>query len=254
LRSILKKKIRVCAWYAGVTVSVVNLKCSSMEEQGRGLPALETELRCREVSRAIRTQDTEQNISLSFPMKETAKTIKVIIADDQNLFLDGLKMLVADYKSIRITGEASNGEEVLELVVKAKPDVIITGIHMAVMDGIKLTRELEKYYPEIKIIALTGLEEDHYVVDMLEAGAKAFLTKHANKEKLVEAIYAVLGNANYFCERTSMKLLRKIAGSKIKVEVTENASILTATEQQVVLLICEELSNKEIAGRLNIGT
>jgi len=94
-------------------------------------------------------------------MKETAKTIKVIIADDQNLFLDGLKMLVADYKSIRITGEASNGEEVLELVVKAKPDVIITGIHMAVMDGIKLTREFQKYYREIKIIALTGLEEDH---------------------------------------------------------------------------------------------
>jgi DNA-binding NarL/FixJ family response regulator len=196
----------------------------------------------------------EQSISLSSRLKETDKTINVIIADDQHLFLDGLRMLLADYKAIRIAGEAANGEEVLDLVVKAKPDVIITDIHMPVMDGVELTKELQKYYPEIKIIALTGLEEDHYVVDMLEAGAKAYLTKHAKKEKLVEAIYAVLGNANYFCERTSMKLLRKIAGSKIKVEITENASLLTPMEKQVVLLICEELSNKEIASRLDIVT
>lgn len=196
----------------------------------------------------------EQNTSLPFLLKEQGKTIKVIIADDQSMFLDGLRMMLAGYPTITILGEAANGEEVMSLVVQEKPDVIITDIQMPQMDGIELTKELLKHYPEIKIIALTGFGDDHYVVDMFEAGARGYLTKNSKKEKLVEAIYAVLGNGNYFCERTEMSLIRKLAQSQAKIAITEDVSILTPKEREVVQLICEELSNKEIADRLHVLT
>lgn len=194
----------------------------------------------------------EPNTSLPFLLKEQGKIINVIIADDQSMFLDGLRMMLASYPTIRIIGEAANGQEVLDLIVKEKADVIITDIQMPVMGGVELTRELLSHYPDMKVIALTGFEEDHYIVDMFEAGAKGYLTKNSKKEKLVEAIYAVLGNGNYFCERTGMRLVQKLARSKAKVDISEDPSLLTPTEQNVVRLICEELSNKEIAGRLDV--
>jgi len=195
----------------------------------------------------------EPSIFLSSRLKEPCKAIKVIIADDQSLFLEALRMMLSQFEFIDIIGGASNGREVLDLVVKEKPDVIITDIQMPVMDGVELTKELQGCYPEIKIIALTAHNEDHYVVDMLEAGAKGYLTKNSKKETIAEAVYAVQGNAHYYCETTEMKLIKKIAGSRVKVAVSEDPLILTSKEQKIVQLICEQFSSKEIADQLCIG-
>ena len=190
---------------------------------------------------------------MNSPSEGRNKKIKVIIADDQEIFLEALKMMLSKFDFIEITGEAYNGREVIDLVVKEKPDVIITDVQMPEMDGVELTRELQGCYPEIKIIALTAYNEDHYVVDMLEAGAKGYLIKSSKKEKVAEAVYAVQGNAYYFCETTSPRLIQKIARSRIKVTVTEDASALSPTEQEIVRLICEQFSSKEIADQLCIG-
>jgi DNA-binding NarL/FixJ family response regulator len=195
----------------------------------------------------------EQNIFLNFPFMHPDQKIKVIIADDQALFLEGLRMMLSQFPFLTITGEASNGEEVLDLVLKDKPDVIITDIQMPVMDGVELTRELHKCYPEIKIIALTAFGEDHYIVDMLEAGARGYLMKNSKKEKLAEAILSVLTNGTYYCESTSSKLFQKFSAGHARVKMSAEELGLTELEQQIVRLICEQLSSKEIADKLCVG-
>jgi DNA-binding NarL/FixJ family response regulator len=179
--------------------------------------------------------------------------IKVIIAEDQALFRDGLRMLLQDDSEIFIIGEAANGQEVMDLLLKEKPDVIITDIQMPEMDGVELTRELQGCYPEIKVIALTVYPEEYLIIDMLEAGAKGYLLKNSTREKIVEAIHAVHANGIYFCDTTSMKLMKKIAGSKIEISNKEDAGKFTDTEKQIIQLICQQFSSKEIGENMHLG-
>jgi DNA-binding NarL/FixJ family response regulator len=179
--------------------------------------------------------------------------IKVIIAEDQALYRDGLRMLLQDDAGISITGEAANGLEVMDLVLKERPDVIIADIEMPQMDGVELTRELQGCYPEIKVVALTAFPDDYLIVDMLEAGAKGYLLKSSSREKIVEAIHAVHANGMYFCETTSMKLMKKIAGSKLEMSKKEDAGKFTETEKQIVQLICQQFSSKEIGEKMHLG-
>lgn len=179
--------------------------------------------------------------------------IKLIIAEDQVLFRDGLRMLLQNEADIPIIGEAANGQEVMDLLLKEKPDVVITDIQMPEMDGVELTRELRGIYPEIKVIALTMYQEEYLIVDMLEAGAKGYLLKNSTKEKVVEAIHAVHANGIYFCETTSMKLMKKIAGSKVVIGNKEDGSQFTDTEKQIIELICQQFSSKEISEKMHLG-
>jgi DNA-binding NarL/FixJ family response regulator len=179
--------------------------------------------------------------------------IKVIIAEDQAMFREGLKLLLQDEPDIRITGEAANGEEVLDMVVKEKPDVIVTDIQMPKMDGVELTRVLQESYPEIKVIALTMYQEDYLIVDMLEAGAKGYLLKNSTRAKIVEAIHVVYANGRYFCETTSLKLMKKIAGSQFEISNRNDADKFSSTEKKIIELICQQLSSKEIGEKLHLG-
>ncbi|MBO9681053.1 MAG: response regulator transcription factor [Flavisolibacter sp.] len=179
--------------------------------------------------------------------------IKVIIAEDQALYRDGLRMLLQDDAEISITGEAANGLEVMDLVLTKKPDVIITDIEMPQMDGVELTRELQGCYPEIKVVALTAFPDDYLIVDMLEAGAKGYLLKSSSREKIVEAIHAVHANGMYFCESTSMKLMKKIADSKLEMSRKEDAGMFTENEKKIVQLICQQFSSKEIGEKMYLG-
>jgi DNA-binding NarL/FixJ family response regulator len=178
--------------------------------------------------------------------------INLIIADDQELFLEGLHLLLTGEEDISIIGEAKNGREVLDLVMRQKPDVVITDIQMPEMDGVELTRVLQESYPEIRVIGLTMYQEDHWIVDMLEAGARGYLFKDSSKEKLIEAIRVVCGNGRYFCETTSVKLLKKIAGSKVPVSRKELARF-TDTEIKIIQLVCQQLSSREIGEQIYLG-
>jgi len=102
------------------------------------------------------------------------KPIRLILADDQQLFIDGLSALLAYEKEIEIVGKAGNGMEVLDLLGKKLPDVVVTDIQMPELNGIELTRELRYAYPELPVIGLTMFGEDHLIVDMLEAGARGY--------------------------------------------------------------------------------
>jgi DNA-binding NarL/FixJ family response regulator len=110
-------------------------------------------------------------------------TINVVIADDHEIFRDGLKLILRKQDKINLIGEADNGMSLIELCKKQPPDVILTDIMMPALDGIQATKFLMKEYPQLAIIALSMFNEENLIVDMLEAGAKGYLLKNAEKEE-----------------------------------------------------------------------
>ena len=117
--------------------------------------------------------------------KERYSPIRVIVADDHEIFRDGFRALLKKQQDIELVAEAEDGKELVELVNKFKPDVIITDVKMPKSDGIEATRILEEKYPGIGIIALSMFDEEGLIVDMLEAGAKGLLKNAAKHESLM---------------------------------------------------------------------
>jgi DNA-binding NarL/FixJ family response regulator len=179
--------------------------------------------------------------------------VKIIIADDHEIFRDGFRVLLKKNKNVELIGEAENGKVLLELVKDLQPDIVITDIRMPEMDGLEVTRELHKKYPHIAVIALTMFDEENLIVDMLEAGAKGYLVKNASKEEILEAIDAVMKDEVYFCRHTSPKLIGLIGQSSYDPFKKRDNSVLTPQEKRIISLICQEYSSKEIALQLNLS-
>jgi DNA-binding NarL/FixJ family response regulator len=185
-------------------------------------------------------------------MNKYSLPIRIILADDHEIFRDGFRVMLKKQTSIILEGEAANGEEMVRLAHEVNPDVIITDIKMPRLDGIMATKMLTDELPHIGVIAFSMFDEEHLIVDMLEAGAKGYLLKNAHKDEIIAAVQAVAKGQTYFCEHTSQKLTKLLASSpynpykKIKPQFTE-------TELAVMRMICEELSNKEIAEALHLS-
>jgi len=182
------------------------------------------------------------------------KQIRVVIADDHEIFRDGFKVMASKQPIIEIVGEAANGLQLIDTVGELMPDVVITDIKMPQMDGIKATRILTEKFPLTQIIALSMFDDENLIIDMLEAGAKGYLLKNAHKNDIIDAIQTVYGNNTYFCNHTSHKLARLIAASKFNPYKFNSRPEFTEKELEVMKLICEQFSNKEMAARINLSS
>src|SRR5438067_1857059 len=132
--------------------------------------------------------------------------IRLVIADDHEIFRDGLALMLSKHKDIDLVGQAENGKELLELIEATHPDVIMTDIKMPQMDGIEATRLLLRKYPDLKVIALSMFDEENLIVEMLEAGAKGYLLKNADKQEILDAIENVYEDKVFYCRHTSARL------------------------------------------------
>jgi DNA-binding NarL/FixJ family response regulator len=179
--------------------------------------------------------------------------ITVLIADDHAIFRDGFRVMLKKLKGIRLIGEAENGEDLLEKTTALGPDVVVTDIRMPVMDGVTATRLLRKRFPGIGIIALSMFDEEALIVDMMEAGANGYLVKNAQKEEVRDAIESVREGHTYFCNHTSKKLIELFGESNYNPFKKKNGLGLNEKELQIMSLICDEYSSKEIAVRLNLS-
>jgi DNA-binding NarL/FixJ family response regulator len=186
-------------------------------------------------------------------VSKSYRTIRIILADDHELFRDGFHSLLLNQDEIELVGEAANGEQLLSLVSKHLPDVILTDIDMPVMDGITATQILTQRHPEVGVIALTMFGNDRMIIKMLEAGAKGYLLKNANKSEMLEAIKTVSKHQHYYCSNTSPKLAQLIATSKYKPDEPSPKPLLTEKENEIVCLICQELSNRDISKKLHLS-
>src|SRR5258705_10066762 len=128
--------------------------------------------------------------------------IRIVIADDHEIFRNGFKLLLKNQNELELVGEAENGKDLLAVVSEQQPDVVVTDIKMPVMDGIAACKIIKKIHPAIEVIALSMFNEDNLIVDMLEAGARGYLLKNTNKHELLLAAKTVHEGNTYYCTAT----------------------------------------------------
>ena len=180
--------------------------------------------------------------------------IKILIADDQDLIRESLKIILDMNSDIKVIGLAENGNKVLEIVQKHLPDIILMDIRMPELDGVLCTKIIKEKYPDVKIIILTTFDDDEYVFYALKYGASGYLLKGCSVQELTSAIHTVMNGGsilNAGVITKVVKLFSQMAQANISMEIEgRNAEELNRTERSIASLVGRGLSNKEIAEKL----
>ena len=184
----------------------------------------------------------------------TPPAITLVMADDHEIFRDGFKLTLSRVPGVQLVAEARDGQELVEMVALHQPQVVITDIKMPIMDGIQATRKIASQWPGIGIIGLSMFDDEELVIDMLEAGARGYLIKNANKVELIEAINTVYNHGTYYCQHTSNTLAQMIGNSKFNPFAKKAKPDFSDKEVEIILLICAENTNKEIGEKLFLST
>lgn len=173
------------------------------------------------------------------------KKIKVLIADDQTLFREGIKDVLTGEKWIEVVGEAADGQEAVLLAKKLKPEVILMDIKLPKMDGISATKEIKQTMPQINILMLSSFEDEAHVMEAIQAGANGYLSKMLPASELVNSIKTFTTEGLMIPQQLMGKLLqglRKMGDSSVPSQ-----NVLTKTEIKVLDLLGRGMSNKELA-------
>ena len=180
--------------------------------------------------------------------------IKIVLADDHEIYLDGLQAMLQKQPDIEVVGLAGNGSECVHLAERLQPDVILTDIMMPVMDGVAATKHITEHHSLVSVVALSMFDQDNLIIDMLEAGAKGYLIKNAHKSEILDAIHSVHRNIPYYCRSTTTRLARLIGQSRYSPKYGSGLVSFSEREKEIIRLICEEKTTKEIAESLCMGS
>lgn len=176
--------------------------------------------------------------------------IKMILADDHELFRDGFSAMLCKQPGIELVGEAKNGDELVRLTRLFKPDIIVTDIIMPVMSGIDAAKTILREFPHIGIIALSMSNQDNLVVQMMEVGALGYLIKNAHRDEIVEAIRTVHKGDKYYCRSTSGRLAKLLTYNNYLPASEQRVPLFSTKEFAIIRLICKGQSSLEIAEEL----
>jgi len=183
-----------------------------------------------------------------------SKKIKIVLVDDEQLILEGVKMLLSTKENISMEFMATSGAEILAhletLEADDFPDIAMVDVQMQPMDGFELVEILKKNYPNLKIIILSSHYKSSVLGYMIKLGVSAFLPKNSSKTVFIEAIEAVNKNGMYFTKEDHQMLSTYLNSPARKKSLFDNEETLTAREIDVVKLICQEKTNQQIADTL----
>jgi len=172
--------------------------------------------------------------------------VRVILVDDHTVMRQGVRMLLTLDPDIEVVGEASNGQEAVELAHRLAPDVVLMDLLMPVMDGLTAITAIRRDLPQTEIVALTSVLEDSVVTDVVRAGAIGYLLKDASGEDVIRAVKAAAAGQVHLSPQAAAKLIKD-------VRAPEQPQALTQREIEVIKLLARGYSNKEIAQTLQIG-
>jgi len=177
---------------------------------------------------------------------------KVLLVDDHRIMREGLRSLIEKQPGMEVVAESDNGRTALRLTRKLKPNVIVMDINMPDMNGIDATRQIVAEFPGVKVIAFSMHSDRRFVVEMLKAGVSGYLLKDAAFEELANAIRTVMDNRNYLCPKIAKTVLEDYKKHLLATEPSA-VVVLTAREREVLQLIAEGRTTKQIGDRLNVS-
>jgi DNA-binding NarL/FixJ family response regulator len=182
-----------------------------------------------------------------------------MIADDQELIRDSLKIVLEQNGDMQVSALASDGQECLELIEQDRPDVILMDVRMPEVDGVQATRIIKEKYPQVSIIILTTFDDDEYVFNALKYGASGYMLKGVSVSELSNAIRTVASGGAMINPEVVTKVVKlfsqmaKKGGAASTVETLGGAELFSRTERNIALLVGHGLSNKEIADQLSLS-
>jgi DNA-binding NarL/FixJ family response regulator len=178
--------------------------------------------------------------------------IRIILADDHQMFRDGIKSVLSDESDIQIIGEVSSAEELLERLNQCTPQIVISDISMPGISGIEMTKTISQKFPCIKVLILSMHTNEEFVMNAIKAGASGYVPKDAGRNELLTAIRSINAGDNYFTNDVSQIITKSFIKSTKSPQKAENTE-LTPREKEIIKYVAEGLLNKEIAEKLCIS-
>ncbi len=179
--------------------------------------------------------------------------IKIIIADDHDIFRHGLIDILHSVPYYHVVASCKNGKELIEASKKHKPDLIITDIRMPGMSGIDAIRIIVSSLPQIRCLVLSHFDDEYMIASALDAGVTGYVTKGVKKEDLFEAIDTVNKNLTFYCKNASYKLALMVKKGAFNPFSKKQKHIFSDTEKRMIALLCEDKSSKEVAETLSLS-
>lgn len=178
------------------------------------------------------------------------KQIRLVLADDHQLIREGFRALLGNNERLEIVGEAEDGVELVQMVRQRQPDLVLADIHMPNLNGLDALKQLIAEFPSIKFIVLTMHDEREYVLNAIRLGASGYVMKNVERKELEKAIMAVHEGGKYFSPEVANVLAESVARPSAVMEFPE----ISPREKEVLMLVAEGLSTKQVADRLGIST
>ena len=179
--------------------------------------------------------------------------IRIVLADDHTIIRSGLRLLLEQQPSFKVVAEAEDGRQAVQLVSKHRPDVVILDIGMPQLNGIEATRQIVAQEPHPNVVILSMHSDESYVLRALKAGARAYILKNAAEADLIRAVHAVSEGKSFFSPVISKMLLEDYVRQVREKEVEDSYDLLTPREREILQLIAEGKTNKEIATVLGLS-
>ncbi|MBI2428636.1 MAG: response regulator transcription factor [Ignavibacteriales bacterium] len=183
------------------------------------------------------------------------KKIRILLADDHSIVRSGLRSLFKTTREFVVVGEASNGEEAVQLAERLRPDIAIVDISMPKMNGIEATRHIKQKNGAVKVLILTIHDNEEYVYELIRAGADGYVLKDAEKQEIFTAVRKVADSEPFFSPGVSKLIIEKIArDSKNHHQATDSVPRLTKREEEILRLIAHGMTSRKIAEKLCLST
>jgi len=181
------------------------------------------------------------------------KTLRILLADDHKVVRQGTRALLSTVPEWKIVGEADNGRDAVSLTAELKPDIVILDIGMPELNGLDATRQIKKKLPDTEVLIFTGQETEELVHDVFDSGARSYIMKTDAADHLIDALKALSEHKHFFTSRISEIVFARYIQGKKTVEGAPEKGRITDREREIVQLLAEGKSSKEIATILGIS-